>query len=112
MKYPELVPDWVCTTPITVVIESEGLSEEGEPEVAFEAELMCNWQDGGKVLLTQEQKLVDVTGKAYFNGDICPDVSNITCGYVVIFGEAREISQGFKRRNPDGTVNHTELEIK
>lgn len=112
MKYPELVPDWVCTTPITVIIEGEGLTEEGEPEVVFEADLMCNWQDGGSVLLTQEQKVVDVSGKAYFNGDICPDVSNITCGFVRVFDEMRDIEQGFKRRNPDGTVNHTELHIK
>lgn len=112
MKYPELVPDWVCTTPITVMIEEEGLSEEGEPLVAFEADLMCNWQDGGKVLLTNERKVVDVSGTAYFNGDICPDIPNITCGSATIFGEVREILQGFKRRNPDGTVNHTEIQIK
>lgn len=112
MKYPELVPDWVCKTPITVHIESEGLSEEGEPTVAFEAELLCNWQDGGKVVLDEEQKFVEVFGKAYFNGDICPELPNITAGWVEIFGETREIFKGHKRRNPDGTVNHTEIELR
>lgn len=112
MNYPRLVPDWVCTTPITVIIESEGLSEEGEPVVAFEADLMCNWEDGGTVRLTNEQKFVDVSGTAYFNGDICPEISNLTCGSVVVFGETRQINHGYKRRDPDGTVNYTELEIK
>jgi hypothetical protein len=112
MNYPELVPDWVCTTPIELHIESEGLTEEGEPTEAFSASLMCNWQDGGSVRLTQEQKMVEVSGKAFFNGDICPELSNITAGWAVVFGETREIFKGFKRRNPDGTVNHTEVQFR
>jgi hypothetical protein len=112
MKYPELVPDWVCTTPITITIESEGLTEDGSPVETTITGLKCNWQDGGKVYLTDEQKIVQVTGRAYFNGDICPTLSNITAGTAYIFGEKREIHQGFKRRNPDGTVNHTEIQFK
>lgn len=112
MRYPELVPDWVCTTPITVIIESEELTEDGSPTETVIEGLKCNWQDGGKVYLTDEQRIVQVTGRAYFNGDICPTVSNITAGTAYIFGEKREIHQGFKRRNPDGTVNHTEIQFK
>ena len=47
-----------------------------------------------------------------FNGDICPSLSNIVGGTAEVFGETREIHQGFKRRNPDGTVNHTEIQFK
>lgn len=112
MNYPQLVPDWVCTTPINLHVEQEGLTEEGEPTVAFDADLMCNWQDGGKVVLDDEQKMVEVSGRAYFNGDICPELSNITAGWAEIFGQTREILQGYKRRNPDGTVNHTEITFK
>lgn len=112
MKYPELVPDWVCQTPIHVYIEAEGLTEDGEPLIDFEAELLCNWQDGGKAVLSSEQRTIDISGRAYFNGDICPQLSNITSGVAEIFGEKREIYQGFKRRNPDGTVNHTEIQFK
>ena len=112
MKYPELVPDWVCTTPITITIESEELDEDGAPTVYDEMDLLCNWQDGGRTVLTDEQKIIMVSGRAYFNGDICPDISNITAGTAEIFGETREIAQGFKRRNPDGTVNHTEIHFK
>ena len=122
MKYPDLVPDWVCTTPISLVIEGEGLTEDGEPiEIAIgdqssgdepQPSLMCNWQDGGKTVYTEEQKIIDISGRAYFNGDIVPTISNITGGYATIFDEVREIAQGFKRRNPDGTVNHTEIQFK
>lgn len=112
MKYPELVPDWVCTTPISILIEGEGLSEDGEPSIAFEGDLMCNWQDGGKVVFTKEEKYIQISGRAYFNGDVVPDLSNIVAGSAQIFGETREIAQGFKRRNPDGSVNHTEIQFK
>lgn len=112
MKYPELVPDWVCTTPISIVIEGEGLTEDGSPIQFMTSELLCNWQDGGRVILTDEQKTIEISGRAYFNGDICPNIPNITSGEAWIFGEKREIHRGFKRRNPDGTVNHTEVQFK
>lgn len=112
MKYPELVPDWVCTTPIDVTIDSEELSEDGAPTETTIAGLMCNWQDGGSAVYTDEQKIIDVSGRAYFNGDICPSISNITAGTAVILGEVREIASGYKHRNPDGTVNHTEITFK
>ena len=112
MRYPKLVPAWVCTTPITVYIESEGLTADGEPEATELEGLMCNWQDGGEVFLSEEQRTVHIAGRAYFDGDICPDIPNITAGYGVVHGENRDILRGFKRRNPDGTVNHTEIEFR
>ena len=112
MRYPELVPDWVCKTPITLSIEGEGLDEDGAPIEYANLELLCNYQDGGSVRLTEEQRIVLISGRAYFNGDILPNISNITSEEAYIFGEKREIMQGFKRRNPDGTVNHTEIQFK
>lgn len=112
MKYPELVPDWVCRTPIHLTIEGEGLDEDGAPSVLFEGDLLCNWQDGGKAVFTAQEKIIQISGRAYFNGDIAPGLSNIVAGSAIIFGELREINRGFKRRNPDGTVNHTEIEFK
>lgn len=112
MKWPELVPDRVCKTPIRLVIDREGLDRFGDPVAAFDDDLMCNWQDGGKVELTGEQKYVRITGKALFNGDICPEIHNIASGYGVIFGERRFIAEGIKARNPDGTVNYTEVRFR
>lgn len=112
MIYPSLVPSAVCKTPIRMVIEQEGLDEDGAPIQALEYEGKCNWQDSGKVELTAEQKYVRITGRAYFNGDIAPDVPNITGGYGVIFGERRPIAEGIKARNPDGSVNYTEVRFK
>lgn len=112
MKYPKLVPDWVCTIPITITIEGEGIDEDGAPASATVISALCNWQDGGKAVYTSDAKIIQISGRAYFNGDIAPALSNITGGEAVVFGEKREIHQGYKRRNPDGTVNHTEIQFK
>ena len=112
MKYPNLVPDIVCKTPIHIVIEQDGLDEDGAPIEAFSADLLCNWQDSSNVVLTEQQKYVRITGRAYFNGDICPSVPVISSGYAVIFGERRQIAEGRKNRNPDGTVNNTEVSFR
>ena len=112
MKYPKLVPDWVCKTPIKLEIEGEGITEEGAPNSLTVVETTANWQDGGEVVYTADQKKINISGKAYFDGDIIPNISNIVGGYGYIFDEKREIYKGFKRRNPDGTVNHTEVQFK
>ena len=83
MIYPKLVREKECKTDIHVVLYKEEVTEYGEPIIALEKDLKCNYQD-------------------------IPDISG---GTVTVFGETRNIYQGTKARNPDGTVNFTELEI-
>ena len=111
MKYPKLVPSAVCKTPIHVKLYGEGLSERGEPLTVFDADLMCNLQDGAKTVLTDQQKLVEISGVALLSGDIAPDLPVISGGEVTLFGAKRRILRGMKARNPDGTVNYTRLEL-
>lgn len=112
MKYPKLVPKWVCSTLIKLELETEGITEDGAPTSVIKVEAMGNFQDGGQVVYTTDQKQINISGKAYFDGDIVPELSNISGGYAYIFNEKREILKGYKRRNPDGTVNHTEIQFK
>lgn len=109
--YPCLVPEWACTTDIHVTICSEGLNENGGPEVAFEGDLRCNYQDSAKTVIDKEQKYIQLSGTALFRGDIAPAVAVISGGTVTVFGETRNIIQGMKARNPDGSVNYTRLDI-
>lgn len=111
MKYPCLVPKWLCRTDIHVHLESEGLNYLGEPERTADLDLKCNFQDKAKVILTAEKKLVQITGTAMFPGDIAPDFPSLSGGTVTVFGETRRIEQGCKNRNPDGTVNYCTLEV-
>ena len=109
--YPCLVPEWACTTDIHVTIYSEGLNENGGPEVVFDGDLRCSYQDSAKTIIDKEQKYIQLSGTALFRGDIAQGVAAISGGTVTVFGETRNILQGMKARNPDGTVNYTRLDI-
>lgn len=109
MKYPCLVPKRLCKTDISLVFEREDLTEYGEPLSEFQYTGKCNYQDKAKTILTAEKKLVQITGTALFPGDIRPDLPVISGGTAVVFGVERRILQGMKARNPDGTVNYTEV---
>ena len=111
MRYPCLVPQKLCKTEIHVHLESEGLTNLGEPKYTADLDLTCNFQDRAKTILTAEKKLVQITGTALFPGDIAPELPSLSGGTVTVFGEMRRIVQGTKNRNPDGTVNYCTLEV-
>lgn len=111
MKYPCLVPKRLCKTPVHVHLESEELNKLGEPKYVLDADLICNFQDRAKTILTAEKKLVQITGSALFPGDIAPDMPTLSGGTLTVFGVERRIEQGCKNRNPDGTVNFCSLEV-
>lgn len=111
MKYPCLVLTSVCKTPVTVRIYGEGISEDGEPVTALEAELLCNYQDRARTVVTADKTLVQLSAQALFIGDIAPVLAVISNGEVVVNGETRRIFKGEKARNPDGSVNYTRLDL-
>jgi hypothetical protein len=77
----------------------------------MDADLMCNFQDKAKTILTAEKKLIQITGTALFPGDIAPEMPSLSGGCLAVFGQERRIQQGCKNRNPDGTVNYCSLEV-
>lgn len=111
MIYPKLVDPRLCTTPIKVVIHSEEVNKYGEPTKYVLENLKCNYQSACKTVYTDEKKMVQLTAKAYFDGDIIPEIPEISGGSIEVFGKKRAISKGFKCRNLDGSVNYTLLEI-
>lgn len=111
MIYPSLVLRSVCKTPITVRIFSEGITEDGEPVTNVVLDLMCNYQDKAKTVITADKQIVQLCAQAYFIGDIAPGLAVISNGEVEIYGQTRRIFQGEKARNPDGTVNYTRLDL-
>lgn len=109
LKWPCLVQKQFCKTDIRLEIDQEGISEYGEPLTAFKYEGKCNYQDKAKRILTDEKKIIEITGTALFPGDICPDLPVISSGTAIIHGVERRVARGTKARNPDGSVNYTEV---
>lgn len=112
MKFPCLIRKEFCKTEATLKFEQEGLNVYGEPLDTIEISSTCNYQGSAKTVLTAEKKLVQLSGTALFIGDICPDLPEITGGNIVINGVERTIFNAQKHRNPDGTVNYTEINIE
>lgn len=110
MKYPCLVLKQFCKTPIHVRIESTNVY--GEPEAILDDDFMCNYQSTTKTVLTADKRLIQLSGIAMFPGDIAPDLPTLGGGTVRVHGEEWNIFQGIKARNPDGTVNYTELRLE
>ena len=111
MKFPKLVDPRFTQTPLHITLYAEGITEDGAPVTALDGDFLGNWQDGAKTILTKEQKKVQISGRAYLDGDIAPQLAEITGGAVTVFGAARQIVKGQKHRNPDGSVNFTELDV-
>ncbi len=112
MKYPCLIPEQLCRTDISMEIEQEGLNEYGEPMEMVSYTGRCNYQDRAKTIYTEQKKQVLITGKALLPGDICPELPTISGGHAIVFGKKRRIAQGTKARNPDGSVNFTEVYLE
>jgi hypothetical protein len=108
MKWVELVPDRICTTPIKVLFEN-GLNEDGSPhqETVFSGN--CNYSEKAKTVFDGERKAVRLSAVALFNGDISPGKDIEGC--VEVGNTTRRIFSFSRGRNPDGTVNFTQLEL-
>lgn len=111
-KWPQLVLSRFCNTDISVSIESEDIGENGTPKELLKWSGKCNYQDKAKKVWTSDKVLVEVTGTCLIPGDIAPDLVVISGGTVQIFGIDRKLVLGTKARNPDGTVNYTQLELE
>ena len=112
MNYPCLIPKQLCQTEISMEIDQEGLNDYGEPLGTVSYKGRCNYQDKAKTIYTDQKKQVLITGKTMIPGDICPELSTISGGRAIVFGEKRRIAQGTKVRNPDGSVNFTEVYLE
>jgi len=110
MKYPFLVPDWVCTTPVTVFLSGEN-TEDGEETVNTSFVVNCNMQVEVKNIKEGDRYIQKAVTILYFNGPLADTDSRLK-GSVELAGEKRQIVSGLLARNPDSTVNYTKLELE
>ena len=111
MAYPCLIPDWALNATVKVLIAGEGVSEDGELIPQLEIDTKCNLQLKNEQKLDSQKQSVSLTGKAYFIGDIAPDIRTIKGGTLIHNDVEYDIHAGSKALNFDGTVNYTVLEL-
>ena len=100
-----------CKTPNMITIYGTELTEDGELEAAYTIATTCNLQMGARVSFTKDKEKIELSGVALFVGDLCPGISVIAAGNVIVNGQSYSINKGTKNLNPDGTVNYTALEL-
>lgn len=110
-KWPCLVLKQFCNTPIQVDLESEELNEDGMPIVALSWKGKCNYQEKTKRVYSNDKSYVAVNATCLIPGDISPLISSGS-GHAYVFNVKREIASLYKARNPDGSVNYTQIDLK
>lgn len=95
-----------------IIINQEGLSEDGEPLTFFSIKNQkCRFTEKTKVVISPDGRKIELVGQVILLGDIAPKAKRISGGQVTINGIEYEIYQASRPRNPDGTVHHTTLEL-
>lgn len=109
MRWPQLVPDKVCTADCTIT-QTAGLNRDGSRKTEIVYTGKCNHVEKSHQKLNADKQLITLSGTALFNGDIAPDRAVIE-GTALISGKTYVIFSSEKAKNPDGTVNYTRLEL-
>lgn len=106
MRLPYLTRFW-DVTPVTIHI-TDGFTEDGKPVEALTYTGKCNYSEKAKTVRQSDGTLVQLAASLTIGGDIAPEVP-VLAGNVEVSGRTWSIATAGRPRNPDGTVNHTEL---
>ena len=116
-------PAFADVTPAKIQI-TEGMDADGKPVVVLEWEGLCNYSEKERTITDRDGRSIRLGAVLHTGHDIAatrygrsvygeapygsrPTVS----GTVEICGRVWHIYHASRPRNPDGTVNHTRLEL-
>ena len=105
-------PNWLLKTEYSLVLYQNRLSEDGEPIESLKTSGKCIFSEKAKRIIDAEGKQIELLAKVIIKGDIAPSLKTISDGVITINGNSYEIYAGYRPRNPNGTIHHTEFEIK
>lgn len=105
-------PDWLLKTDCTIKLNSSGISEDGEPISEITWTGKCIFSEKAKRVIDTEGKKITLFGKVIVKGDIAPTLKNISDGQITINDISYEIHTGYRPRNPNGSIHHTQFEVK
>ena len=104
-------PDWLLSTDYSIVLNTEGISEDGEPVSSVESSGKCIFSEKAKRIINAEGKQILLAGKVIMKGDIAPALKTVSDGTITINERTYEIYAGNRPRNPDGTIHSTQFEV-
>lgn len=97
-------------TPCEITLHG-GLDEDGGPEVIGSWKGLVNYSEKARRVQDKDGQWIQLAGVIHVKGDILPDVQ-FEDGIAKVEGYPERRIIGYSRpRNPDGTVNHTRLEL-
>nr|DAZ26172.1 MAG TPA: Minor capsid protein [Caudoviricetes sp.] len=105
-------PDWLLKTDYSLVLYQEVISEEGSPLESLKTSGKCIFSEKAKRIIDAEGKQITLLGKVIIKGDIAPSLKTISDGVITINDRQYEIYAGYRPRNPNGAIHHTEFEVK
>lgn len=111
MVYPCLIPKWALNAFVSVKLTTDSVNEDGELEADLNYEGKCNLQLKAEGKLENQKQKTHTIGRAFFVGDICPTISDISSGSLTHNGNTYSVGGGSKALNFDGSVNYTVLEL-
>lgn len=89
---------------------ADGYNSNGTLKIVYTYNGKCRFEESHKQIRDADGKLLMLEGKAYIGEDVAPNLKRIS-GLVTINGVQYQIYKASRPRNPDGTVNHTKLEL-
>lgn len=104
-------PKELANTEYSISLEQEGVTEDGSPMSAFEDEGKCIFSEKSKRIITEDGSQVTLLGKVAIEGDIAPNLKTVASGNITLNGKTYEIYEGYRPRNPDGSIFCTEFEV-
>lgn len=105
-------PNQLLTTDYSIKLHEEGISEDGGPIEAFTGKGKCIFSEKAKRIIDAEGKQITLLGKVIVKGDIAPGLKSVSDGVITINEREYNIHAGYRPRNPNGTIHHTEFEVK
>ena len=96
-------------TPVLVEI-TKGINENGAPIVIVTYSGKCCYSEKSRYTHNREGQWIRLNGALTIGKDIAPKVTVLE-GYVTIGLTRCKIFRGERPTNPDGTTNHTKLEL-
>lgn len=88
-----------------------GLDDDGAPIVVGSWSGKCNFSEKVRRVQNKDGQWVSLAGVLHMKGDILPGVE-FSSGLAAVAHGREHIIAGYSRpRNPDGTVNHTRIEL-